>query len=143
MKVPRKVEKPKKRIHQFHPGTKALMEIRCFQKSTSLLIPKKSFYQVVWEVLQNECSWMKIQALAVFPLHEVAEAYLVHLLEDGHICTIHAKCIMNQCVFSITRLFFVKRDKLLTGYPWLHQVLKKIFFQAILYIHEVYQKMFI
>ena len=40
---------------------------------------------------------------------------------------------MNQCVFSITELFFDKREKLSTGYSWFHQVLKKIFFQAIFY----------
>ena len=45
--------------------------------------------------------------------------------------------------FLTNRTIFVKRDKLSTGYSWLHQVLKKIFFQAILYTHEVYQKMFI
>ena len=50
---------------------------------------------------------------------------------------------MNKCVFSITGLVFVERDKLLAGYSWLHQVLKKIFSKAILYTHKVYQKMFI
>ena len=36
---------------------------------------------------------MKIQAMAIMTLHEVAEAYLVRLLGDGHICAIHAKHI--------------------------------------------------
>ena len=41
---------------------------------------------------------------------------------------------MNQRVFSLTGLFFVKRNKLLTGYSWLHQVLKKMSFKQF-YIH--------
>ena len=37
-------EKPRKKIHHFQPGTKALMEIRRFQKTRDLLIPKRPFY---------------------------------------------------------------------------------------------------
>ena len=65
------------------------MEIHHFQKSTRLLIHKHSFYWVVQEVILSEMSWMKIQASAVLALHEAAEAYLAHLMEDGHICTMH------------------------------------------------------
>ena len=38
-------------------------------------------------------------------------------------------CFLNN------RTNFVERDKLLTGYSWVHQVLKKIFPKAILYIN--------
>ena len=38
---------------------------------------------------------------------------------------------MSACVFSITGLVFVERDKLSTGYYWLHQVLKKILIRCI------------
>ena len=67
------------------------MEIRKFQTLTDLLILKRPFYHMVKEILQAERSWLKIQASAVMALHEAAEAYLIRLLEDGHICTIHAK----------------------------------------------------
>ena len=67
------------------------MEIRKFQKSTELLIPKKPFYWVVKEILQADRSWLKIHASAIMGLNEVVEAYLVRLLEDGHICAIHVK----------------------------------------------------
>ena len=67
------------------------MQIRKFQKSTNLLILKRPFYWVVKEILQAERSWLKIKALAVMALHEAAIAYLIRLLEDGHICAIHAK----------------------------------------------------
>ena len=83
--------KPMKRPHQFRPGMKALMEIRCFQKSTDLLIPKRLFYRLVKEVLQVERSWLKTQAAAVMGLHEASMAYLIWLLEDSYICAIYKK----------------------------------------------------
>ena len=45
-------------------------------------------------------------------------------------------------VFLHNRTNFVERDQLLTGYSWLHQVLKKMFSKASLYTHKVYQKIF-
>ncbi|MEQ2191234.1 hypothetical protein XENOCAPTIV_024355, partial [Xenoophorus captivus] len=52
---------------RFRPGTKALMEIRKYQKSTDLLIRKTSFARLA------------------------AEAFLVLLLSDANLCAIHAK----------------------------------------------------
>ena len=83
----------KLRSRHFWPGTKALLEICRFHKSTRLLIPKNPFYWVIWNILQMERSWMKIQSSAVLALHEAAETYLVWLLEDSSICTIHAKWV--------------------------------------------------
>ena len=51
--------------------------------------------------------------------------------------------ILNQMCFLNNRTNFVQKDKLLTGYSWLHQVLKKMFSKASLNKHKVYQKMFI
>ena len=48
------VEKPRKKMHQFQPGTRALLEIRKFQKLMQLFIPKRPFYKVVKELLQAE-----------------------------------------------------------------------------------------
>ena len=82
------------------------MEIRKFQKSTELLILKRLFYWVVKEILQAERSWLKIQALAIMALHEAAEAYLVRLLEDGHLCAIHAKqvTLMPKDIYLARRI---------------------------------------
>ena len=38
---------------KFRPGTRALMEIRRFQKSTNLLIPKLPFSRVIKEISQK------------------------------------------------------------------------------------------
>ena len=78
---------------QFWPGTQALWEIQKFQKSTELLIPKAPFLQLVREILQKEHGDHHIQAVAVLALHETTEAYLICLLEDTNLCTIHAKSV--------------------------------------------------
>ena len=75
----------------FWLGTWALCEIWKFQKSTELLIPKASFLRLVREILQKEHGDHRIQAGVVLALHEATESYLICLLEDTNLCTIHAK----------------------------------------------------
>ena len=78
------------------PGTKAIREIRRYQRSTDLLIRKMPFARLVRELAQTynstpsegEKLW-QIDALAA--LQEAAEAYLVHLFEDSNLCAIHGK----------------------------------------------------
>ncbi|XP_051899458.1 histone H3-like centromeric protein A [Pristis pectinata] len=78
---------------RFRPGTRALMQIRKYQKSTDLLIRKLPFSRVVREVASRftrgvDFRW---QANALLALQEAAEAFLVLLLEDAYLCTLHAK----------------------------------------------------
>ncbi|XP_048376169.1 histone H3-like centromeric protein A [Stegostoma tigrinum] len=78
---------------RFRPGTRALMEIRKYQKSTDLLIRKLPFSRLVREVASRftrgvDFNW---QANALLALQEAAEAFLVLLLEDAFLCTLHAK----------------------------------------------------
>jgi len=77
---------------RYRPGTKALKEIRRFQKSTELLIPKLPFSRLIREI----CTKMvapdyRFQTLAILALQEAAEAYLITLFEDCVLCAIHAK----------------------------------------------------
>ena len=58
-----------------------------------LLIPKLAFWRLAKDILQKENNWLRIQAGAVWALHEAVEAYLIRLLEDSNLCTIHAKQI--------------------------------------------------
>ena len=44
--------------------------------------------------MQKEHGDHRIQAGAVLALHEVTEAYIIHLMEDTNLCAIHAKCVM-------------------------------------------------
>nr|XP_020456826.1 histone H3.3-like [Monopterus albus]XP_020456827.1 histone H3.3-like [Monopterus albus]XP_020456828.1 histone H3.3-like [Monopterus albus] len=81
---------PKKR--RFRPGTKALMEIRKYQKSTDLLLRKAPFSRLVREVCQSfSRDALRWQVYALLALQEAAEAFLVMLFSDANLCAIHAK----------------------------------------------------
>uniref|UniRef100_A0AAY4BWW2 Core Histone H2A/H2B/H3 domain-containing protein n=1 Tax=Denticeps clupeoides TaxID=299321 RepID=A0AAY4BWW2_9TELE len=82
---------PKKK-RRFRPGTKALMEIRKYQKSTNLLLRKAPFARLVREVCQMfSRGGLLWQAYAIMALQEAAEAFLVRLFSDANLCAIHAK----------------------------------------------------
>ena len=79
--------------HRWRPGTRALREIRRYQKSTSNLIPKVAFQRVVKEISQTLNNEIKFQSTAVLALQCAAESYLTALLEDTQLLAIHAKRI--------------------------------------------------
>ncbi|KAH7444517.1 hypothetical protein KP509_02G080900 [Ceratopteris richardii] len=76
--------------------TKAFAEIRHYQKTAELLIPRRPFARVVKEELQRYCAGLRIQALALEALQEAAEAFLISMLEDSNLCAIHAKRVTIQ-----------------------------------------------
>ncbi|XP_070558125.1 uncharacterized protein [Ptychodera flava] len=78
---------------RYRPGTRALMEIRKYQKSTDLLIRKLPFSRVVREIALKLCrgNELRWQATAIMALQEAAEAFLVHLLEDSYLVALHSK----------------------------------------------------
>lgn len=80
---------------KFRPGTRALMEIRKFQKSTDLLIPKLPFARLIRELAMKVGGAsnpnMRFQSSALMALQEAAEAFLVTLFEDTVLCAIHAR----------------------------------------------------
>ena len=77
----------------FRPGTKALQEIRKFQRTVHLLIPALPFSRLVREVATNVAGTrdLRFQSAAIKALQEASEAFLVGLFEDVHLCAIHAK----------------------------------------------------
>eukprot|EP00871_Galdieria_phlegrea_P005684 jgi/Galph1/6116/GphlegSOOS_G4666.1 len=95
------------KAHRYRPGTRALMEIRKYQKSTDLLIRKLPFARLVKEITQHYHHELRWQVEAVLALQTSAEDYLVGLLEvsirvvdnmaqaeclkDANLCAIHAK----------------------------------------------------
>ncbi|CAL1541568.1 unnamed protein product [Lymnaea stagnalis] len=87
----------KKRLR---PGTRALMEIRKYQKSTNLLLRKLPFTRIVREiglkVMSNTMGSIQWQSSALSALQEASEAYLVRLFEDANLCCIHAKRVTLQ-----------------------------------------------
>ena len=83
-----KIKKPRK----YWPGTVSLWEIWQFQKSTELLIQKLPFSWLVHEIAQAMGKTdLHFQGSAIICLQEAAEAFLVSLMEDANLCTIHAK----------------------------------------------------
>lgn len=81
--------------HRFRPGTRALMEIRKYQKTTNLLLRRLPFARLVREICQQHFSqqaeqW-RWQGQALMAIQEAAEAHLVHLFEDANLCAIHGK----------------------------------------------------
>jgi histone H3 len=90
-----KVSKP----HRFHPGTVALREIRRYQKSTEMLVPKLPFRRLVAELAQDfqatDSAW-RFSGDAVVILQQVAEDFLIKLLEDANLAAIHAKRVTVQ-----------------------------------------------
>ncbi|XP_070925560.1 histone H3.3A-like [Macaca nemestrina] len=80
-----------KKPHRYSPATVALREIRRYQKSTELLIPKLPFQRLVREIAQDFKTDLRFQSAAMGTLQEASEAYLVGLFEDTNLCAIHAK----------------------------------------------------
>ncbi|PWA92165.1 hypothetical protein CTI12_AA082290 [Artemisia annua] len=76
-----------KKLHRYRPER----EIRKYQKSTELLIPKLPFQRLVREIAQDFKTDLWFQSPAVLALQEAAEAYLVGLFKDTNLCAIHAK----------------------------------------------------
>ena len=81
-----------KNNQKYQLGTVALHETCQFQKSTELLIWKLPFLQLVCKIaLQVGKYDLHFQGCAILCLQEAAEAYLVGLMEDTNLCTIHTK----------------------------------------------------
>ena len=55
----------------------ALHEIGKFQKSTSFLIRKLPFVQLVWEFNQQIWGDLRFEAMALLALQEAAEVYIL------------------------------------------------------------------
>jgi len=80
--------------HRYRPGTRALMDIRRYQKSTMLLIPKLPFSRLIREVANDiipRGKELRFQSSALMALQEASEAYITQLMEDTVLCAVHAK----------------------------------------------------
>lgn len=72
-------------------GTRALREIRQYQKSTDLLIRRLPFQRLVKEISQDFKPDVRFQSSALEALQEAAESHLISIFEDTNLCAIHAK----------------------------------------------------
>lgn len=78
---------------RYRPGDLALQEIRRYQKSVDVIIPKLPFQRVVREITYRITGQTEIryQGAALDALQAAAEAYIVGLFEDSYLMTLHAK----------------------------------------------------
>lgn len=100
---------------RLRPGTKALHEIRRFQKSVDLLIPRMSFIRevrtITYRVAPPDVNRWTPEALIA--LQEAAEDFLVNLFGDAMLCAIHAKRVtLMKKDFELARRLGGK------GQPW-------------------------
>ena len=79
-----------KRKIRFKPGTVALREIKRYQKTTNMMLPRASFQRVVRSITGSIDHDLRFQAQALLALQESTEAYLVGIFEDANLCCIHA-----------------------------------------------------
>lgn len=76
---------------RYRPGTVAFREIRRYQQSTELLMPKQPFERVVREIIQDFNKDLRCQPEALQVLQEATEAYLVGVFKDTNFSAIHAR----------------------------------------------------
>lgn len=76
---------------RYRPGTRALREIRKYQRSTKLLLRRLPFQRLVREIAQDYRSNLRFNSTALEAIQEAAEAYLVSLFDDTCLCAVHAK----------------------------------------------------
>lgn len=88
----------KRKKRRVRPGTKALREIRKYQKSTDLIIPREAFSRLVREIAQDlrPHSDLRFQASAITALQEASENFLVPLFSDAQLLAFHGKRISVQ-----------------------------------------------
>ena len=79
-----------KKKQRFRPGTVALREIKRYQKSTDMLLPRAPFQRLVRHICSGIDNDLRFQAQALLALQESTEAYLTGLFEDANLCAIHA-----------------------------------------------------
>jgi len=93
MTGPSRTPGTQRKKQKWRPGTVALREIRQYQRSTNLLIPKLPFSRLIKELANERSSsgGLRFQSSALMALQEAAESYIVQLFEDTNLCAIHAK----------------------------------------------------
>ena len=84
------------RPHRYRPGTRALQEIRKYQRSQDLLLRKLPFSRLVREITRLQFTLpgqeLRFQAQALLALQEAAEAYMVEVFE-GQCRANRSRCI--------------------------------------------------
>ena len=76
---------------RWRPGTVALRQIKKLQKGTDLLCQKAPFQRLVRAVAAQQKAGLRFAATALAALQESTESYIISLLADANLCSLHAK----------------------------------------------------
>jgi histone H3 len=100
--APRAPPKEKLRFRRSRPGTLALREIRHYQSSGRLLIPRMPFLRLIKDYITE----YRLQQSAVDALQQAAEMFLVQLFEDAYLCSLHSNrvTLMPKDISLATRI---------------------------------------
>lgn len=111
-KAPANAAAPATRPHRYRAGTRAIMEIRKFQRSTQFLIRRLPFARLVKEITQDFHHELRWRADAIEALQHASEDYIIHLLSDANLCAIHAKrvTIMSKDLYLARRIRGLRDD---------------------------------
>nr|XP_022328972.1 histone H3.3-like [Crassostrea virginica] len=75
----------------WRPSFGTLLEIRRYQRTTNLLIPKLCFQRVVKSITEELFHGIRFQTQALHALQEATEDFLVSVLADTNLCALHGK----------------------------------------------------
>ena len=81
------------KLEKQRKNQRGMKEIQKYQKGADLLIRRVPFQRQVREVVQKRGEGLKLQSSAVLALQEAGEAFIVGLMEQATLCTIHAKWV--------------------------------------------------
>ena len=85
-----------RKVRRNKPGTVTLREVKRYQKTVDMLLPRASFQRVVRAITMEMDHTLRFQSQALQALQEASEAYIVGLFEDTNLCAIHAKRVTVQ-----------------------------------------------
>jgi histone H3 len=80
-----------KKKHRWRSGTVALREIRRYQKSTDLLLPKLPVQRLIREIAQDCKNDLRFTRDALEAAHTAVEQYITEVFDRTQIACIHAK----------------------------------------------------
>lgn len=98
---------------RFKPGANAIREIKKFQKSNDLLIPKMPFQRMIRNMItKNKDETVRFQSTAITCLQEATERHLISVYEDAYSCANHAKrvTLMKKDIQLVRRLKYAPAE---------------------------------
>jgi histone H3 len=84
-------DEPKVKKKRRRSSNKQLREIKKYQSTADLLLPRAPFERLVREIAQAKSADVRFRPSAVEALQEAAEAFVIGMMEDGLLCTVHAR----------------------------------------------------